>query len=41
LLLHAHRRGGLQAFLSKWVPALRALSAKGVRWSLDVDPLEM
>jgi primosomal protein N' (replication factor Y) len=41
LLLHAHRRGGLQAFLSKWVPALRALPAKGVRWSLDVDPLEM
>jgi primosomal protein N' (replication factor Y) len=41
LLVQSHNRGRMQAFLAKWVPLLRAAPAKGVRWSLDVDPLEM
>ena len=41
LLVQAHARNRLQGFLDKWVPALRALAAREVKWSLDVDPLEM
>jgi primosomal protein N' (replication factor Y) len=41
LLVQSHNRARLQAFLARWLPQLRALPAKGVRWSLDVDPLEM
>jgi primosomal protein N' (replication factor Y) len=41
LLVQAAARARLQAFLKTWVPTLRALPAKGVRWSLDVDPLDM
>jgi primosomal protein N' (replication factor Y) len=42
LLLEAARRGPLHAALRDWLPALRALkSARRVRWSLDVDPIDL
>ncbi len=40
LLLQAQHRPQLQAFLRAWVPALYSIQMR-VRWSLDVDPLEM
>lgn len=40
LLVQSGSRARLQAFLRDWVPSLRALPAKGVTWSLDVDPLD-
>lgn len=42
LLLHARRRQDLQQLLERWVGGLPQLkSGRRVRWSLDVDPLEM
>jgi primosomal protein N' (replication factor Y) (superfamily II helicase) len=42
LLLSAPQRPALQAALSAWVPAWYALkSARRVRWSLDVDPIDL
>ncbi|MDN5872357.1 MAG: primosomal protein N' [Nitrococcus sp.] len=42
LLLQAPQRDMLQALLSGWVPRLAELKqARRVRWSVDVDPLEM
>ena len=42
LLVESRNRRALQAMLGNWVPALEALeSARRVRWSLDVDPLEI
>lgn len=42
LLLHSQQRTGRQAFLQQWVEQLDKLPiGRKVRWSLDVDPLEM
>ena len=42
LLLSADERARLHAFLPDWVTQLRALRvARRVRWSLDVDPLDL
>jgi primosomal protein N' (replication factor Y) len=42
LLLSAAERTRLQAFLPTWIDALRALpSARQVRWSVDVDPIDL
>lgn len=42
LLLHAQHRAPLQQLLHISLPAIEQLkSAKRVRWSLDVDPMEM
>ncbi len=42
LLLSASRRPALHALLNEWLPQIYALkSAKKVRWSLDVDPLDL
>jgi primosomal protein N' (replication factor Y) len=41
LVIESAERGSLQRFLHTWVPQLEALpGARGVRWVLDVDPLE-
>jgi len=41
LLVESVSRPALQAFLTKWMDALYALKAPGgLRWHLDVDPLE-
>ena len=41
LVIESAERGSLQRFLHAWVPRLEALpGARGVRWLLDVDPLE-
>ena len=42
LLLQAAARGALQKTLAAWAPALDELpAARKVRWSLDVDPLDL
>jgi primosomal protein N' (replication factor Y) len=42
LLLSADERTRLHAFLPGWIAAVRALrEARRVRWSLDVDPLDL
>ena len=42
LLLHAQHRAPLQQLLHKSLPDVERLkAAKGIRWSLDVDPMEM
>jgi primosomal protein N' (replication factor Y) len=40
LLLQSASRPALQAFLHQWSAALPASTASGVRWHLDVDPIE-
>jgi primosomal protein N' (replication factor Y) len=42
LLLQASERADLQNLLTRWLPALENHKAgRKVRWSIDVDPLEM
>lgn len=41
LLAQAASRGALQAFLSSWLAGILQLKANRVRWSLDVDPVEL
>lgn len=42
LLVHATSHAQLQQFLHAWIPTLEQLpSAKRVRWSIDVDPVEL
>jgi primosomal protein N' (replication factor Y) len=42
LLVQAPDRTTLHRFLDRWAPALETLrEARRVRWSLDVDPMEM
>ena len=42
LLLESRQRTALHGFLGEWLPAIEQLkSARTVRWSLDVDPLEL
>ncbi len=42
LLLHASSHAPLQRLLAHWLPLLEALpEARRVRWSIDVDPLEL
>jgi primosomal protein N' (replication factor Y) (superfamily II helicase) len=40
VLLQSRSRPRLQAFLSEWSEALYDMPAHGVRWYLDVDPIE-
>lgn len=40
LLLQSPSRTRLQRFLTPWIAALRALKTGGLRWSIDVDPLD-
>ncbi|MEO8144814.1 MAG: primosomal protein N', partial [Betaproteobacteria bacterium] len=40
LLLQSSSRPALQEFLRLWSVALPASSSTGVRWHLDVDPIE-
>ena len=41
LLVQSASRTELQRFLSEWRPLLTAKKATRVRWSLDVDPIEL
>ncbi len=41
LLLQAGMRSRLRAFLDDWLQALATLPARGVRWTLDVDPVDV
>jgi len=42
LLAHALTHAPLQRLLASWLPAIEALpEARRVRWSIDVDPLEL
>jgi primosomal protein N' (replication factor Y) len=40
LLVESNSRPALQAFLTAWVDALRSMKSR-VRWSLEVDPLDI
>jgi primosomal protein N' (replication factor Y) len=40
LLVESNSRPAMQAFLTVWVDALRAMKSR-VRWSLEVDPLDI
>lgn len=40
LLVESVSRPGLQAFLTRWIAALRATNSR-VRWSLEVDPVDI
>ena len=41
LMVHSLSRPALHRFLDRWAPALESLrSARKVRWSLDVDPID-
>ncbi len=40
LLVQSQSRRSLQQFLRAWKPALDALPAPRLRWSLDIDPLD-
>jgi len=42
VLIEAAERSALQAFLPEWLAGLRALKeSRRVRWSIDVDPVDM
>ncbi|MCU7842438.1 MAG: primosomal protein N' [Candidatus Thiodiazotropha sp. (ex Monitilora ramsayi)] len=42
LLVQSHQRKLLHRWLSQWIPVIVALpQARRVRWSIDVDPMEM
>jgi primosomal protein N' (replication factor Y) (superfamily II helicase) len=42
LLIESGERPALHRFLAGWLPAVEELrAARGVRWALDVDPLEL
>jgi primosomal protein N' (replication factor Y) (superfamily II helicase) len=42
LLIEAAARSPLQRFLARWLPLVDALPGPaGLRWSIDVDPLEL
>jgi primosomal protein N' (replication factor Y) len=42
LLIETAARSSLQRFLSRWLPRVDALAGPaGLRWSIDVDPLEV
>lgn len=40
LLVQSDKRKDLQDFVREWKPALDAIPSKGLRWALDIDPLE-
>jgi primosomal protein N' (replication factor Y) len=42
VLVTGQARPALQAALTQWIPQLYALkSARKVRWSIDVDPVDL
>jgi primosomal protein N' (replication factor Y) len=41
LLVQSSSRGALKRFLSEWFPVLAQKKSGRVRWSIDVDPLEL
>jgi primosomal protein N' (replication factor Y) len=42
LLVESAQRSRLHEFLDTWLAQVEALKrARGVRWSLDVDPIEL
>ncbi|HUY84073.1 MAG TPA: hypothetical protein VMU86_05830, partial [Steroidobacteraceae bacterium] len=42
LLVEADDRPSLQRFLAAWLPRVEALATPpGLRWSIDVDPIEV
>ncbi len=41
LLVQSGARKPLHLFLDAWKPLLESLLAQIIRWSLDIDPLEL
>lgn len=41
LMVQSDSRSMLQAFLANWLPAVESLKMSGVRWTIDVDPIDI
>jgi primosomal protein N' (replication factor Y) len=41
LMVQANSRRALQRFLAQWIPQVRAVELRTVKWLVDVDPLEV
>ena len=41
IVVQSESRGSLHSFLREWSAGLSALSERKVRWSIDVDPIEV
>ena len=41
LMAQSASRAALQGFLSRWLPAVDQIKAGGVRWIVDVDPIDI
>jgi primosomal protein N' (replication factor Y) len=41
LMVQAGSRGALQRFLAAWLPLVRQGESRAVKWTIDVDPLEV
>ena len=41
LMIQANSRRALQQFLSQWLPAVRKVELRTVKWLIDVDPLDV
>ncbi|MCY7389246.1 MAG: primosomal protein N' [Burkholderiales bacterium] len=41
LMVQADSRGALQQFLGIWLPEVRKVGSRAVKWVIDVDPLEV
>ena len=41
LLIESPSRPQLQAFLKQWMEMLRSMKGSRVKWSLEVDPLDI
>jgi primosomal protein N' (replication factor Y) len=41
LMVQADARRGLQQFLSGWITQLREIDDRAVRWTIDVDPIDV
>ncbi|HUK04367.1 MAG TPA: hypothetical protein VLV90_04725, partial [Burkholderiales bacterium] len=40
LVAQSRSRPALQAFLAEWSAAIPAIAPRGIRWHIDVDPIE-
>lgn len=41
LMVQSHQRSGLQKFLAAWIVELREHAPNAVKWSLDIDPMNL
>ena len=41
IVVQSESRGSLQSFLTRWCDKLSEQTGRKVRWSIDVDPIEV